>query len=131
MILTILVALISASREAQADESVMISFGPYSPECVEQVFSEFGHEFIGNSSTHASLVPRRRDKGKPAAKRGRKAYGPPKARWGEEVARLSNGVGGGATKRSAIPTVSSKQEAGHSSPTQAKRLDTPATVATM
>jgi hypothetical protein len=70
------------NNEARADESVMIPFGPYSPECVEQVFSEFGHEFIGNSSTHASLVPRRRDKGKPAAKRGRKAYGPPKARWG-------------------------------------------------
>ena len=118
------------NNEARADETSMIPFGAYSPECVEQVFSEFGHEFIGNSSTHASLVPRRRDKGKPAAKRGRKAYGPPKTRW-EEVARLPNGVGGGATKSSAIPTVSSKQEAGHISPTQAKRLDTPATVATM
>jgi hypothetical protein len=30
----------SAFREAQADESVMISFSPYSPECVEGVFSE-------------------------------------------------------------------------------------------
>jgi hypothetical protein len=119
------------NNEARADETSMIPFGAYSPECVEGEFSEFGHEFIGNSSTHASLVPRRRDKGKPAAKRARKAYGPPKARWGEEVARLSNGVGGGATKRSAIPTVSTKQEAGHSSPTQAKPLDTPATVATM
>jgi hypothetical protein len=35
MTLTILIALMSAFREAQADESVMISFGPYSPECVE------------------------------------------------------------------------------------------------
>jgi hypothetical protein len=30
----------SAFREAQADESVMISFGPYSPGYVEEVFSE-------------------------------------------------------------------------------------------
>jgi hypothetical protein len=40
MTLTILIALMSAFREAQADESVMISFSPYSPECVEGVFSE-------------------------------------------------------------------------------------------
>jgi hypothetical protein len=45
-----------------------------------------------------ALTLRRRDKGKPAAKRGRKAYGPPRARW-EEVAGLSNGERGGATKR--------------------------------
>jgi hypothetical protein len=32
MILTILVALMTAFRKAQADEIVMISFGPYSPE---------------------------------------------------------------------------------------------------
>jgi hypothetical protein len=44
---------------------------------------------------------------------------------------LPNGVGGGATKRSAIPTVSTKQGTVHSSLTQAKPLDTPATVATM
>jgi hypothetical protein len=31
-LLTILIALMSAFREAQADEIVMISFGPYSPE---------------------------------------------------------------------------------------------------
>jgi hypothetical protein len=42
MILTILVALMSASREAQADESVMISFGGYSPECVEKLFGNSG-----------------------------------------------------------------------------------------
>jgi hypothetical protein len=38
MTLTILIALMSAFREAQADESVMISFSPYSPECVEGAF---------------------------------------------------------------------------------------------
>src|SRR5215203_5701998 len=48
-------------------------------------------------STHSQAL-RCRDKGKPAAKRGRKAHGPPRARW-EEVAGLSNGDGGGATKR--------------------------------
>jgi hypothetical protein len=41
-----------------------------------------------------ALALRRRDKGKPAAKRGRKAYGPPRTRWWE-VAGLSNGDGGG------------------------------------
>src|SRR5215208_4853376 len=40
MTLTILIALMSAFREAQADESVMISFGPYSPECLEVEFRE-------------------------------------------------------------------------------------------
>jgi hypothetical protein len=36
MTLKILIALMmSAFREAQADESVMNSFAPYSPECVE------------------------------------------------------------------------------------------------
>jgi hypothetical protein len=45
-----------------------------------------------------ALALRRRDKGKPAAKRGRKAQGPPRVRW-EEAAGLSNGDGGGATKR--------------------------------
>jgi hypothetical protein len=30
----------STFRKAQADESVMISFGPYSPECVEDEFCE-------------------------------------------------------------------------------------------
>jgi hypothetical protein len=45
-----------------------------------------------------ALALRRRDKGKPAARRARKAYGPPRASlW--EVAGLSNGDGGGATKR--------------------------------
>jgi hypothetical protein len=39
-LLTILIALMSAFREAQADEIVMISFGPYSPECVEGKFCE-------------------------------------------------------------------------------------------
>jgi hypothetical protein len=40
MTLTILIALMSAFSEAQADESVMISFGPYSAECVEDEFCE-------------------------------------------------------------------------------------------
>jgi hypothetical protein len=70
-------------------------------------------------------------KANPLRSGGAKPMGLLKHAGGEEVARLSNGVGGGATKRSAIPTVSNKQEAGHISPTQAKRLDTPATVATM
>src|SRR5829696_9658293 len=53
-------------------------------------------------STHSQAPRRCRDKGKPAAKRGRKAYGPPRAR-GEEVAGLSNGDGGGgATKRAPL-----------------------------
>ncbi len=70
-------------------------------------------------------------KANPLRSGGAKPMGLLELAGGEEVARLSNGVGGGATKCSAIPTVSTKQEAGHSSPTQAKRLDTPATVATM
>jgi hypothetical protein len=39
-LLTILIALMSAFREARADEIVMISFGSYSPECVEDEFCE-------------------------------------------------------------------------------------------
>jgi hypothetical protein len=49
------------------------------------------------SFSQALALRRRRDKGKPAARRARKAYGPPRARW-QEVAGLSNGDGGGATK---------------------------------
>jgi hypothetical protein len=42
MTLTILIALMmSAFREAQADESVMISFGPYSPESVKEDSANF------------------------------------------------------------------------------------------
>jgi hypothetical protein len=44
MTLKILIALMSAFREAQADESVMISSGPYSPECVEGRFCELRHD---------------------------------------------------------------------------------------
>src|SRR5918995_4005967 len=33
-----------------------LSARPHSPECVEGVFSEFGHEFIGHSSPVASVV---------------------------------------------------------------------------
>jgi len=40
MTLSVLVSLISAFSEARCDESAMISFGPYSPECVEGEFSE-------------------------------------------------------------------------------------------
>jgi hypothetical protein len=40
MTLMILIALMSDFREAQADESVMISFARYSPRCVEGEFSE-------------------------------------------------------------------------------------------
>jgi hypothetical protein len=43
MTLKILIAHMSAFREAQADESVMNSFAPYSPECVELEFSEVPH----------------------------------------------------------------------------------------
>jgi hypothetical protein len=44
---------------------------------------------------NTSLVPRRRDKGKLAVRRGRKAYGPPSL----EVAGLSNSVGGATMLR--------------------------------
>jgi hypothetical protein len=44
----------SAFREAQADESVMISLrsGPYSPECVEGEFSEVRTFTIPGSSAN-------------------------------------------------------------------------------
>jgi hypothetical protein len=46
------------------------------------------------SFSQALALRRRRDKGKPAARRARKVYGPPGASlW--EVAGLSNGDGGG------------------------------------
>jgi hypothetical protein len=38
------------------------------------------------------------EKGKPVVRRGRKAYGPPRARW-EEVAGLSNSRGGASELR--------------------------------
>jgi hypothetical protein len=40
MTLRVLGALISTFSEARADESAMISFGPYSPEYVEVAFSD-------------------------------------------------------------------------------------------
>jgi hypothetical protein len=40
MTLAVLGALISAINEAPADETSMIPFGAYSPECVEEEFSE-------------------------------------------------------------------------------------------
>ena len=40
MTLRVLVALILAFREARSDESAMISFSHYSPECVEVEFCE-------------------------------------------------------------------------------------------
>src|SRR5215213_5995139 len=73
--------------------------GPYSPECVEEEFSEVRLDGILRSrvakrkttARHARRVsgglqcPDKIEKGKPVARRGRKAHGPPK-----EVAGLPN-----------------------------------------
>jgi hypothetical protein len=40
MTLAVLGALISAFNEARTDESAMIPFGAYSPECVEKLFGK-------------------------------------------------------------------------------------------
>jgi hypothetical protein len=54
---------------------------------------------VVGSFSQALALRRRRDKGKPAARRARKAYGLSGASlW--EVARLSNSDGGGANKES-------------------------------
>jgi hypothetical protein len=54
---------------------------------------------VVGSFSQALALRRRRDKGKPAARRARKAYGPPRASlW--EAAGPSNGDGGGANKES-------------------------------
>jgi hypothetical protein len=63
MTLTILIALMmSAFREAQADESVMISLGPYPPECVEGKFLELRvdevlRSFKASAPIRVSYVP--------------------------------------------------------------------------
>jgi len=44
MTLTFLVSLISSFSEARSDESAMIPFSPYPPECVEGVFYELRHK---------------------------------------------------------------------------------------
>src|SRR5215212_3645158 len=52
MTLKILIAHMSAFREAQADESVMNSFAPYSPECVELEFCELCADGFPRSTPH-------------------------------------------------------------------------------
>jgi hypothetical protein len=49
----------TAFREAQADESVMISFGPYSLKCLEGVFSEVRGSNLRAPLRRGRQTPRR------------------------------------------------------------------------